>query len=73
MLSYETLSVVCAERVFYEYHGFREENDPKKSPQLWKSRESMDWREFAKKNAPRGTFLWNGNPQYLVSVENYFS
>jgi hypothetical protein len=23
-------------------------------------------------NAPRGTFLWNGNPQELVYVENYF-
>jgi hypothetical protein len=34
--------------------------------------EMKNWREFQRKNVPRGTFLWNGNPQNLVSVDNYF-
>jgi hypothetical protein len=42
------------------------------SPHLWKSHERQEWRGFSKKNAPRGTLLWNGNPQDLVYVENFF-
>lgn len=28
--------------------------------------------KFGEKSVPRGTLVWNGIPQYLVSVENYF-
>jgi len=27
---------------------------------------------FERKNVPRGTLLWNGNPQDLVFVDNFF-
>jgi hypothetical protein len=39
---------------------------------LWIMHEIKNWRRFERKNVPRGTLLWNGNPQYLVSVDNYF-
>jgi hypothetical protein len=29
-------------------------------------------REFERKSVPRGTFLWNGNPQILVCVDIFF-
>jgi len=29
-------------------------------------------RKFERKSVPRGTLVWNGIPQSLVSVENYF-
>ena len=31
------------------------------------------WLKFERKSVPRGTLVWNGIPQSLVSVENYFS
>lgn len=31
------------------------------------------WLKFERESVPRGTLVWNGIPQYLVSVENYFS
>jgi len=44
-----------------------------KCPHLWKSHEKQEWRGFGGKNIPRGTFLWNENPQKLVYVEKIFS
>jgi hypothetical protein len=38
---------------------------------LWISRKVQYRLEFDGRNAPRGTFLWNGNPQILVFVENF--
>jgi hypothetical protein len=38
---------------------------------LWISRKKQYWRVFTEENAPRGTFLWNDNPQILVFVENF--
>jgi hypothetical protein len=39
---------------------------------MWKMHESKNCSEFQRKSVPRGTILWNGNPQNLVSVDNYF-